>query len=50
MIAQFDQVPNDSYAYGIVNIDDYLDDDELVDIVIDTLSKYEKMKNLNKTE
>lgn len=38
-VADYDTIRNDSYAYGIVNLNDCLDSDELVDIVNDTLSK-----------
>lgn len=37
----YDQLPNDSYAYFIVNIDEYSKADDLVNIINDTLSKNE---------
>ncbi|KAL7585209.1 hypothetical protein Lser_V15G45873 [Lactuca serriola] len=40
----------DYYAYGIVNIDDCLDANDLVGIMNDTLSKNEQMKISNKIE
>lgn len=46
----FDQVPNDSYAYGVVNIDEYLDAGDILNIVNDMLRKNEQAKILNKTE
>ena len=38
-ISEFDKVPNDSYAYGIVKIDECIDANDLVDIVNKTLTK-----------
>ena len=38
-IAEFDRVPNNRYAYGVVKIEECLSADELVDIVNDTLTK-----------
>ena len=49
-IAQFDKIPDDIFAYGIVKIDEFLNDDELVDIVNDSLTKNEQIKILKKTE
>ncbi|XP_052622721.1 uncharacterized protein LOC128128007 [Lactuca sativa] len=49
-IAEFDNVTDDRYAYGIVKIDECLDSDELVNIVNETLTKSEQIKILKKTE
>ena len=38
------------FAYGIVKIDEYLNADELVEIVNDTLTKSEQIKILKRTE
>lgn len=38
-VSMFGQVPNDSYAYSVVNTDEYFDFDDLVNIVYETLSK-----------
>ena len=37
-IYEFDKVPNDSYAYGVVKIDECLDENDLVHIVNETLT------------
>ena len=37
-IAEFDRVPDNRFAYGIVKIDEYMNADELVEIVNDTLT------------
>ncbi|XP_052625667.1 uncharacterized protein LOC111890076 [Lactuca sativa] len=49
-IAQFDKIPDDRFAYGIVKIDEFQYVDELVDIVNDSLTKTEQIKILKKTE
>lgn len=49
-IYEFDKVPNDSHAYGIVKTDEYLDANDLVDIVNDTLPKNEYIKILKTIE
>ena len=49
-IADYDKVPNDSYAYGIVIINEHLNVDDLVHIVNETLTKNEQVKILNMTE
>ncbi|XP_023738187.1 uncharacterized protein LOC111886187 [Lactuca sativa] len=38
------------FSYGIVKIDEYLDANELVEIVNDTLNKSEQIKNFKRTE
>lgn len=38
-------VPNDSYAYGVVNINACLDVDDLVKGVVDTLTKSVTSRN-----
>ena len=43
-VVKYDQVPNYSYAYGVVNINDCLDVDDLVNIMNGTLSKNEQVK------
>lgn len=43
-------MPNDSYAYGIVIVDEFFDMDDLVKIMNDMLTWKEQMKMLNKTE
>lgn len=48
-VSMFDQVPNESYVYGIVNIGEDFDVDDLVNTNNDTLSKDEQVKILNKT-
>lgn len=49
-VIEYDTIPNSSQAYNIVNINEYLNVDELVYIVNETLNKKEQIKNLNKTE
>ena len=49
-VVEYPTIPNDSYAYGVVNINYCLNADELVNIVNETLTKNEKIKILNKTE
>ena len=49
-IAQFDKIPDDRFAYGIVKIDEFLNVDELVDIVNDSLTNNEQIKILKKIE
>ena len=49
-IAQFDKIPDDRFAYGIVKIDEFLNADELVDIVNDSLTNNEQIKILKKIE
>ena len=49
-IAQFDKIPDDRYPYGIVKIDEFLNADELVNIVNESLTKSEQVKILKKTE
>ena len=46
----FDKVPDNRYTYGIVKIDDFLDANELVDIVNETLTKNEQIKILKRTK
>ena len=48
-IVEFDRVPYNRYAYGIVKIDEYLDANELVDIVNETLTQNEQIKILKRT-
>ena len=43
-ISEFDKVPNDSYAYRIVKTDEYLDANDLVHIMNETLTKTEQIK------
>ena len=43
-VVDYDNVPNDLYAYGGINIDDCLNVDELVDIMSDTFTKMNKWK------
>nr|KAJ0207989.1 hypothetical protein LSAT_V11C500266000 [Lactuca sativa] len=49
-IAQFDKIPDDRFAYGIVKIDEFLNADELVSIVNESLTKNEQVKILKKTK
>lgn len=43
-------MPNDSYAYIIVNVDEYLDSNNTVQIVNETLYSKEQIHILNTTE
>ena len=45
-VADYDTIPNDSYAYGVVNINNCLNADEFIDIVNETLTKNERIKIL----
>lgn len=47
-VVDYDIVPNDSYAYGVVNINDYLDGDDLIDIVYGALTKSEQINIFKK--
>ena len=49
-ISEYDKVPNDSHAYGIVKVDECLHANDLVHIVNETLSDTEQIKILKKTE
>ena len=50
VVTDYGKVPNDLYAYGIVNINEYLNADDLVHIVNETLTKNEEVKILNMTK
>lgn len=49
-ISEFDKVPTNRYAYGIIRIDEFLYANDLVDIVNETLTKNEQFKILKRTE
>ena len=49
-ITEFDKIPDNRFAYGIVKIDEYLDANELVDIVNETLTKNEQINILKRTK
>ena len=49
-IADFNKVADNRFAYGVVKIDEFLNADELVNIVNESLTKDEQVKILKRTE